>query len=1210
MRKFFFMVFCMVALLLPESLWAQTIKTSAPSIVISSDGTTLTINSTAAGDLATFMNNVGESGHVTTAQKTSMSASTIKTLVFEGTFNGSDLQAVKYDNSSFPIEPTTVDMSEAQFVRTKNNNTPSSYMWFRDTPPTGSAGSEVHAFAQGQLFQLTYPREWISSTPYSEEQKSGATLYNTTTDRDADKTGTIGRWAKVPKYVYRQMTITNDQSWSKLGANLGNNDVVREEVDWLATDANLSDVTKLSQYQHNDIISVREYYKVVKKNESGDDSKDNLQWSGIVFPTAEELNAEGVTVHIAEWVGAVYGNLVINDYTNLGDYICFHVYYRKNDTRNWGEAQTSEPEGTVINADFQDSERSNYMRYANGVWVRMVGFDYFQLALDNSNTESRTWTEITNVSKVDNAKYHFSAINSEDANTAKNSGNDGDYAIVGGAEWVFTGSSWVTIGDWASITEISDYSVMSFKYWKSSLTTAKTSRFANESIDGDIFQECKSITHIDFLGGNVKGLNDRTTGENAYAEFTVTIGKDVTKISQAAFSQSPALTGVEFGGYAEGDAQTMVYPKDLVIEDQAFKYCRNLTSITIPNRCTNIGDYAFQEVGNGTQTDINNARNNYDTNRKFELKFERRRKKDDETVAIDCDRALNIGISAFLDCWYLKELSLPIRLDSLGKDCFKNTIGLHEIIMREETKADYTPPFGHDLLRTIPVGAFHGSAVQELKIPKCVTLIEDGAFGDTENLIRVTFQDNNENPVKPLVIKTGAFTGGDEQNRPQLDVYVMINPLDVTNPGRKVICEYRAFNFTQTVGQTNTATSSAYLHFPEEAWDYYQGNWKRGLAFRQDNLNAFKDGYMNDETTIKCVGKSNGTINTETGKYETGSNTTQFAPANGWQEFARTNTNIDIDIPRGNFMRTYSTKVAYAIPVFANDDNTYDIKAGEPMFKIYRISAFNDGYDPNTDDYQSASQAGNASRVATATEIEDKVGNTRYLPVNTGLLMVGKINANYLVYLAEAPDGADVTYPYRRPGDNVNNANLLYPACIDELRYNGTFLNGSEDDIAADEEGQPYLGTYNNASYVFLNPSSPYPYYGNHPSYRFFAFNATKNQFARFKANGRAARDKAFLKLPYDMFRWANECGEGSGNTGSTTGVDKPIEQNEEQQSAPIMLSFYDMGGELTDVRTIDFNTFQEIKNDAYYTLQGVKISGRPTQQGIYIHNGKKVVIK
>ena len=36
----------------------------------------------------------------------------------------------------------------------------------------------------------------------------------------------------------------------------------------------------------------------------------------------------------------------------------------------------------------------------------------------------------------------------------------------------------------------------------------------------------------------------------------------------------------------------------------------------------------------------------------------------------------------------------------------------------------------------------------------------------------------------------------------------------------------------------------------------------------------------------------------------------------------------------------------------------------------------------------------------------------------------------------------------------------------------------------------------------------------------------------------------------------------------------------------------------------------QPLMNEGYYTLDGRKLSGKPTQRGIYIVNGKKVVIK
>ena len=32
--------------------------------------------------------------------------------------------------------------------------------------------------------------------------------------------------------------------------------------------------------------------------------------------------------------------------------------------------------------------------------------------------------------------------------------------------------------------------------------------------------------------------------------------------------------------------------------------------------------------------------------------------------------------------------------------------------------------------------------------------------------------------------------------------------------------------------------------------------------------------------------------------------------------------------------------------------------------------------------------------------------------------------------------------------------------------------------------------------------------------------------------------------------------------------------------------------------------------NDAWYTLSGIKLPGKPTANGVYIHGGKKLIIK
>ena len=49
--------------------------------------------------------------------------------------------------------------------------------------------------------------------------------------------------------------------------------------------------------------------------------------------------------------------------------------------------------------------------------------------------------------------------------------------------------------------------------------------------------------------------------------------------------------------------------------------------------------------------------------------------------------------------------------------------------------------------------------------------------------------------------------------------------------------------------------------------------------------------------------------------------------------------------------------------------------------------------------------------------------------------------------------------------------------------------------------------------------------------------------------------------------------------------------------------------GEATGIMTTDFTDYTD-KAGAWYTVNGVKLAGQPTAKGIYINNGKKVIIK
>lgn len=1207
MKKLLSLLFITVAAMLPKSVWAQEPTTDVASLV----GTTLTIKSSAAGKLSANPSGIANFSSLSDEQKNSVTE-----IKLVGYFNANDLTQLKGDIHEGADGPFTgvkvVDMEEAYFTKDKNSGTPSSYMWFLNSP-TGSAGSEAHAWSSGSLYQLQYPRIWqeIYTTP-----TSNVTSYASVSDMNSDLTGNVGRYAKTAKNVYRQMTI-NSQSWTFLGVNKDGN-VTPFNVSWLG---NVKD-DHLSEYQNGDNVRVYEYYQVVKINEEGDNSQSNLKWSDEpVYPSNAEIETAwgNNKMHVGEWVEATYGALVINDYCHLGDYIRFDVYYRKVDNRSWSDPATDNDPGSAINADFLDSERNNNMRYANGAWVRMVAYSYYRLdANTGANASLRNWVLISNSEnqnrlEEDYVKFHFDDINGSDATSAKSSGNDGDYAVVGGSQYVYDGNSWVTYESWSSSSYTFNYSDMKFDYWSETLEKATTSRYANESISDGIFANCFHLTEVNYLGGNVTGFGDHKTeagyikGENG---LKVTIGKDVTKIDNAAFRRCDLLTAVEWDTYTEDEKNGNVYPKELVIDNEAFMQARYLTSITIPNRVTYIGNKAFEQVGNCDKTNYDQVKNDSEDTHEFKLTFERRSSTDDDDVAISCDKALTLGSQAFFDCWYLRNLSLPIRLESMGEECFKNSYQLTELIMREETDAPYEPTAGHDLLRTIPSGAFEYSGVQQLTIPRCVTKIENHAFGTTTGLTKVTFQNNTETTKKDLLIESGAFAGGTESGRPKLDIYVMVNPND-----RKIICEYGAFNYTQTVGQTSVSGSEfAYLHFPEECWDYYQGNWKRGLAFRQDNLNAFKDGYYKDnDVEPDYVGKSAGVISSSTGKYMTADNNTAtiYTPGNGWQEFARTSTNIDIEIPNtGTFLRTYSTPKPMVIPLYAEDDTQQKVKKGDPFFKIYRVSHFYDGWVDGDTNEPTNTPTATATEVkqhykgehSSATDYQDS-----YIPKETGLLMAGTGSGtvSYLLYMAEVDEEVYTSldiFPFTQDqhenvaGDVAGTTNLLWPSCVDDGK--GTITT---------------QGTENEVEYVYLNPTYPYPYNASNPlQFRFFGLGhrtenaGTQNEhkeyfFSRFKEGGRVTRDKAYLRLTNDVFQWKN--GHiGSGTVDPNTTAVNP---------SRVALNFFDDDEEsgTTAIKQVD-TTMQRTDSNVFYTLEGVKLTSRPTQRGIYIHNGRKVVIK
>ncbi len=709
-----------------------------------------------------------------------------------------------------------------------------------------------------------------------------------------------------------------------------------------------------------------------------------------------------------------------------------------------------------------------------------------------------------------------------------------------------------------------NYSAMKFSYWSATLQKVVTSKYADNNIADDIFSNCKQLTEVDFKAGVVKGFNDHKASEGYATGLKVKVGKNVSAINGGAFNRCDVLTQLTFDkDYTSGNAdmlQGKTYPVELTIGDDAFADCVNLSGVEFPNRTVAIGNNAFKKAGNNTD--------------EFSISFERRRKADDPTVSIDFDRNLTIGNSAFDECSKLKELSLPIRLSSMGEGAFAHTPNLHTMEIREDVE--------EARLKVIPANAFLYSGMTEISIPRSVTEIMPGAFQACTNLETVTFQEQIHTPQEPLIIHTGAFAGGDESLYKLKDVYVNVSPAN-----RLLVCEYNAFNFTSMESQTDVDNEQlATLHFLEDDFDYYAGEWKKGLVFTQYNLNSMKDGYNGERNDITYVGEPNQQdhpeINTSSGYYEpSGYPDTRYAPANGWQQFAKTASDREILVV-GNLYMTYSTDTPLGLP------------KGVLAFRVTEY------YDMVT----------NAEGKTINGKLRLK--HVQDVPVNTGVILIS--TDQYLIKPNQNnSNGAEgeVSKFYFDDPSTPNPTQFIHNEVV-----GGDATNYLVPAVQNVQVGPVSKGPASGTNTFQLLGTSDF-------DHRNFGMHKTSHQFIRVK-DITMPDNRAFLSLPTSIFTNDNEgYDEGPTPIQTSAGLSATAYDPDYQQANAQVIYDYDIYSyglvwpllrdheSVSVVDGID-NTLSRQDDQTpkgIYTLQGVRVD-RPTAKGIYIVNGKKMVLR
>ena len=218
----------------------------------------------------------------------------------------------------------------------------------------------------------------------------------------------------------------------------------------------------------------------------------------------------------------------------------------------------------------------------------------------------------------------------------------------------------------------------------SSLTSITIPESVN-IIGSGAFFDCNNLTNLVYNAKNatLSQIGNYSTNSFPTSVKSVTIGEEVESIPLYFLVKNKNITSVTI-------------PNNVTsIGSYAFYQCSGLTSVTISNSVTSIGMYAFSNCSGLTSITIPNS---------VTIIFER----------------------AFKGCSSLTTLAIPNSVTEIGRNAFEGCSGLTSITLPNS-------------LTTIGMETFSGcSGLTSITIPNSVTSIEISAFENCYNLTSIT----------------------------------------------------------------------------------------------------------------------------------------------------------------------------------------------------------------------------------------------------------------------------------------------------------------------------------------------------------------------------------------------------------------------------------------------------------------------------------------
>ena len=232
---------------------------------------------------------------------------------------------------------------------------------------------------------------------------------------------------------------------------------------------------------------------------------------------------------------------------------------------------------------------------------------------------------------------------------------------------------------------------------------------------------------------------------DCYDLASISIPNSVTSIGDAAFGYCPSLTSITIPNSVTS------------IGDYAFKECFNLNSITIPKSVTSIGRFVFSSCSSLKSIIVENGNNKYDSRNNCNAIIET----ETNTLLMGCKNTIipnsvtTIGNDAFSFCSGLTSITIPNSVTSIGASAFSGCEWLTSVTIPNSVTNIGQSAFGNcpsltsitipNSVNHIGVSAFSGSGLTSISIPNSVMSIESYAFMGCYGLTSVAISNSVTN---------------------------------------------------------------------------------------------------------------------------------------------------------------------------------------------------------------------------------------------------------------------------------------------------------------------------------------------------------------------------------------------------------------------------------------------------------------------------------